>query len=52
MHELKLNEQLEKDRSDTNELKRIEKGQIRKQIVQCVRQQEIHTYLQISLQVL
>ena len=52
MHELKLSEQLENDRSNTNELKRIEKGQIRKQIVQCVRQQEIHTYLQISLQVL
>ena len=52
MHELKLSEQLENDRSNTNELKRIEKGQRQQEIVQCVRQQEIHTYLQISPQVL
>ena len=52
MHDLKLSEQLENDKSNTYELKRIENGQRQQEIVQSVRQQEIHSYLQISPQVL
>ena len=47
MHDLKLSEQLENDKSNTYELKRIEKGQRQQEIVQSVRQQEIHSNLQI-----
>ena len=52
MHDLKLSEQLENDKSNTYELKRIKNGQRQQEIVQSVRQQEIHSYLQISPQVL